>query len=361
MQPSQINKLEKMERRYEELHRLLSDPQVARNRDLLQKYSRESGKLEESVSLWQRYRKIEEEMGKLRGILTDEKEEEDIKQLAREEEGNLEKDLESLQQKLTTLLLPQDSYAQRNVIMEIRAGTGGEEAALFAADLCKMYSRFGGKKNWKIENMDFRLTPRGGIKEAIFAVEGKNVFKTLRFESGVHRVQRVPITESSGRTHTSTVTVAVLPEPEEIEVEINPEDLRIDTFHASGAGGQHVNVTDSAVRITHNPTGLTAQCQDERSQHQNKIKALRILRAKLLQAREEKQHNEISEQRKAQIGRGDRSERIRTYNFSEGRVTDHRFHVTVYNLENILNGEMDNLLESIQQKIEDRKVVSERE
>ncbi len=361
MQASQINKLEKMEKRHEELHCLLSDPQVARNRNLLQKYSRESGKLEESVSLWQRYRKVEEEMRKLRGILTDEKEEEDIKQLAREEERNLEKDLESLQQKLTKALLPQDSYVERNVIMEIRAGTGGEEAALFAADLCKMYSRFGGKRSWKIVNMDFRPTPRGGIKEAHFAVEGKNVFETLRFESGVHRVQRVPITESSGRIHTSTVTVAVLPEPEEIEVEINPEDLRIDTFHASGAGGQHVNVTDSAVRITHTPTGLTTQCQDERSQHQNKIKAMRILRAKLLQAREEKQRNEISEQRKAQIGRGDRSERIRTYNFSEGRVTDHRFHVTVYNLENILNGEMDNLLESIHQKISDEKVVSERE
>jgi len=361
MQLSQRNKLEKMERRYEELHHLLSDPQVARNRNLLEKYSREFGKLKESVSLWQRYRKVEEEIRKLRGILADDKEEEDIKQLAREEEENLEKDLENLQQKLTKALLPQDSYVERNVIMEIRAGTGGEEAALFAADLCKMYSRFGGKKSWKIENMDFRLTPRGGIKEAIFAVEGKDVFETLRFESGVHRVQRVPITESSGRIHTSTVTVAVLPEPEEIEVEINPEDLKIDTFHASGAGGQHVNVTDSAVRITHNPTGLTAQCQDERSQHQNKIKAMRILRAKLLQAREEKQRNEISEQRKAQIGRGDRSERIRTYNFPEGRVTDHRFQVRVYNLENILNGEMDNLLESIHQKTRDRKVVSERE
>jgi len=361
MQLSQRNKLEKMERRYEELHHLLSDPQVARNRNLLEKYSRESGKLEESVSLWQRYRKVEEEIRKLRGILADDKEEEDIKQLAREEEGNLEKDLESLQQKLTKALLPQDSYVERNVIMEIRAGTGGEEAALFAADLYKMYSRFGERKSWKIENMDFRPTPRGGTKEAIFALEGKDVFETLRFESGVHRVQRVPITESSGRIHTSTVTVAVLPEPEEIEVEINPEDLKIDTFHASGAGGQHVNVTDSAVRITHNPTGLTAQCQDERSQHQNKIKAVRILRAKLLQAREEKQQNEISEQRKAQIGRGNRSERIRTYNFPEGRVTDHRFHVTVYNLENILNGEMDNLLESIHQKIRDRKVVSERE
>ena len=361
MQPSQIDKLEKMERRYQELHRLLSDPQVARNRNLLGKYSRESSKLEKSVSLWQKYRKVEEEIRKLRGILTDEKEEEDIKQLAREEERSLEKDLENLEQKLTKALVPQDSYLERNVIMEIRAGTGGEEAALFAADLYKMYSRFGGKKRWKIENMDFRPTARGGVKEAIFAVEGKDVFETLRFESGVHRVQRVPITESSGRIHTSTVTVAVLPEPEEIEIEIDPEDLKIETFHSSGAGGQHVNVTDSAVRITHHPTGLTTQCQDERSQHQNKIKAMRILRAKLLQAREDQQQNEISKQRKAQIGRGDRSERIRTYNFPEGRVTDHRFRVTVYNLENILNGEMDNLLESIHQKIGERKVVSERE
>ena len=361
MQPSQIEKLEKMEKRYEELHRLLSDPQVARNRNLLEEYSRESGKLEESVSLWQSHRKVQEEMRKLEGILADEKEEKDIKQLAREEEENLRKDLEDLEQKLTETLAPQDSYLQRNVIMEIRAGTGGEEAALFAADLYKMYSRFGGKKNWKIENMDLHPTARGGIKELIFAIEGKGVFETLRFESGVHRVQRVPITESSGRIHTSTVTVAVLPEPEEIEVEINPEDLKIETFHSRGAGGQHVNVTDSAVRITHNPTGLTVQCQDERSQHQNRIKAMRILRAKLLQAREEEQQNEISEQRRAQIGRGDRSERTRTYNFPERRVTDHRFHVTVYNLDNILDGEMDNLLESIHQKIRERTVVSEEE
>jgi len=359
MEASQIEKLEKMQKRYEELHRLLSDPRVARDRNLLEKYSRESGKLEEPLSLWQRYRTLQEEMGKLEEILADEKEEKDIKKLAREEEENLKKDLEGLEQKLAKALTPQDPYLQRNVIMEIRAGTGGDEAALFAADLYKMYNRFGGKKSWKMENMDLHATPRGGIKEVIFAIEGKNVFETLRFESGVHRVQRVPVTESSGRIHTSTVTVAVLPEPEEIEIEINPDDLKIETFHSSGAGGQHVNVTDSAVRISHIPTGVTTQCQDERSQHQNKIKAMRILRAKLLQARESEQQNEISEQRRSQIGRGDRSERTRTYNYPERRVTDHRHHVTVYDLENILNGEMNNLLESIHEKIREKKLVSE--
>ena len=221
-----------------------------------------------------------------------------------------------------------------------------------------MFLSFGEKKKWRTENITLRPTERGGFREIIFAVEGKDVFKNLCHESGVHRVQRVPITESSGRIHTSTVTVAVLPEPKEIEVEVNPEDLRIDTFHSQGAGGQHVNVTDSAIRITHQPTGIVVQCQDERSQHQNKAKAMRFLRAKLLQNKEFEQQKKISEQRKTQIGKGERAERIRTYNFPQGRVTDHRIHLTLHNLENILNGDMDNLVQSLQRGLKEKKTVS---
>ncbi len=269
--------------------------------------------------------------------------------------------LENLEKKLLHFLSSKDyssgkDYYSRNIIMEIRAGAGGEEAALFAADLYKMYSRFGEERGWKIENINHHPTDRGGFKEIIFAVTGKKVFSTLQYESGVHRVQRVPITESSGRIHTSTVTVAVLPEAEEVEVEINPQDLRIDTFHSRGAGGQHVNVTDSAVRITHQPTEIVVQCQDERSQHQNKIKAMRVLRAELLQRKMKKQAQEISSQRKTQIGTGERSERIRTYNFPQNRVTDHRIHLTLHKLESILNGEMDDLVESLQKGMGEKKL-----
>jgi peptide chain release factor 1 len=349
MQPLQINHLIKMKKRCEELNKLLSYPRTLQDRELLSKYSREKKELEEIVQGWEEYKKTQNEIKKMEEILLDRKEDEEIKRLAEEEKEKLEERIKSLERKISECLRPKDK--QRNVIIEIRAGAGGEEAALFAADLYKTYVRFGERKNWRIENIDLHPTDKGGFKEVIFAVEGKDAFSSLRYESGVHRVQRVPITESSGRIHTSTVTVAVLPEPEEVEIEINPEDLDIDTFHSRGAGGQHVNVTDSAVRITHLPTQIVVQCQDERSQHQNKAKAMRILRAKLLQRKEIEQRREISEQRKTQIGRGERAERIRTYNFPQNRVTDHRIHLTLHNLENILNGEMEGLVKSLQRNL----------
>lgn len=348
--PSQIAKLKGMEKRHKELNKLLSDASILQKRQLLENYSKEYGKLEEAVSLWQKYRKLQKEIDKLQKLLSDEKERE-IHQLAEEEKKELEIELENLQGDLLKFSSSKDTYAQRNVIMEIRAGTGGEEAALFAADLYKMYARFAEKREWKLEEITHHSTNRGGFRELIFAINGKAVFSNLRYESGVHRVQRVPLTESSGRIHTSTVTVAVLPEADEIEVEIKAEDLRIDTFHSRGAGGQHVNVTDSAVRITHLPTGIVAQCQDERSQHQNKIKAMRILRAELLERKREEQQKNISLQRKSQIGSGDRSERIRTYNFPQGRVTDHRIHLTLHKLGDILNGGLDDLIRALQKEI----------
>lgn len=355
MQESQISDLKKMEKRYEKLNKLLSDSHILENRELLEAYGKEHGELEKIVSLWQKYKRIEKELKKLEGMLLDKAEEKELRELAEEEKKELSAQLGVLERRLLDSFSSKDlssskDYSSRNVIMEIRAATGGEEAALFAADLYKMYSRFGEEKGWKIENINHHPTDRGRFKEIIFAITGKKVFSTLQYESGVHRVQRVPITESSGRIHTSTVTVAVLPEAEEVEVEVKPEDLRIDTFHSQGAGGQHVNVTDSAVRITHQPTGIVVQCQDERSQHQNKIKAMRVLRAEFLQRKMRKQAQEISSQRKTQIGSGERSERIRTYNFPQNRVSDHRIHLTLHKLENILNGEMDDLMESLQKE-----------
>ncbi|RLE08831.1 peptide chain release factor 1 [Candidatus Aerophobetes bacterium] len=351
MEELQVIRLDRMEKRYKELNGLLSHPNVLRNRELLSRYSKEKKELEKIVCLWEEYKKTRSEIKKTEEILLDKKEDEEIKKLAKEEKEELEERIKKLKGKIFQFLAPKNKDEERNVIMEIRAGAGGEEAALFTADLYKMYVRFGERKNWRIENIHLHPTDRGGFKEVIFAVEGKDAFSSLRYESGVHRVQRIPITESSGRIHTSTVTVAVLPEPGELEIEINPQDLRIETFRSRGAGGQHVNVTDSAVRITHKPTQIVVQCQDERSQHQNKAKAMRVLRAKLLQRKEMEQKREISKQRKTQIGRGERSERIRTYNFPQNRVTDHRIRLTLHNLDDILNGEIEDLVESLQKKL----------
>lgn len=360
MQEREIKKLQKIEKRYHQLNKLLADPEVLKNPQLLHKYSKEQNELKETVEAWDKYRKLQEEVKNIDLMLKEEKDAE-LKELAKEERKNLEKELSFLEEKLSMSLLPQDRFSHRNAIVEIRAATGGEEAALFAADLYKMYTRYGERKGWKIENIHFHSTDIGGFKEVIFVVEGKDAFSILRYERGVHRVQRIPITESSGRIHTSTVTVAVLPEAEEIDdVQINPEDLRIETFRSRGAGGQHVNVTDSAVRITHIPTGIVVQCQDERSQHQNRAKAMRVLRSELLELREREQQQKISQERKSQIGRGERSERIRTYNFPQGRVTDHRVGLTLYNLEEILDGELDQLIIPLIKMMKEKEVVSDK-
>lgn len=308
--------------------------------------------------MWKEYQKLEKELESLKTMICEE--EGELKELAEEEKEKVEEKIKELEEKINLALLPKDKYSHRNAIVEIRAGAGGEEAALFAADLYKMYIKFCEDKGWKIENIDFHPTDMGGFKEVIFAVEGKDAFSTLRYESGVHRVQRIPVTESSGRIHTSTVTVAVLPEAEEIEIELKPEDLKIETFHAGGPGGQHVNVTDSAVRVTHIPTGIVVQCQDERSQHKNKAKALRVLRTKLLQLKEEEQRKKISQERKTQIGRGERSEKIRTYNFPQGRVTDHRVGLTLYNLEEILEGKLEPLIIPVIKQLREKEVVSDK-
>ena len=351
MEESQIIKIKKMVKRHNELCSLLSQPQVLSDRKEMQKYSRERKELEKIVTSWKEYEKNQNELRKIKEMMEDEKEDKEIRKLAKEEKKELDKKINILEKKFSKFFSLEDKYSQRNIIVEIRAGAGGEEASLFVADLYKMYIYFAQKKGWQIENIHFHPTNRGGFKEVVFAIKGKEVFSFLKYESGVHRVQRVPITESNGRIHTSTVTVAILPEAKEIEVEIKPEDLTIDTFHSGGAGGQHVNVTDSAVRITHRPTKIVVQCQDERSQHQNKFKAMRVLRAKLLQEKEKEQQKKFSLQRKTQIGRGERAERIRTYNFPQGRVTDHRIHLTLYNLEGILNGEMEAILNPLRKKL----------
>jgi len=351
MEESQIIKIKETLKRYKELCSLLSQPQVLSDRKEMQKYFRERKELEKIVTSWKEYEKNQNELRKIKEMIEDEKEDKEIKMLAEEEKKELDKKIDILEKKLSQFFSSEDKYSQRNIIVEIRAGAGGEEASLFAADLYQMYIRFAEKRGWQIENIHFHPTDRGGFKEIIFGIKGKDVFSFLKYESGVHRVQRVPITKSSGRIHTSTATVAILPEAEEVEIEIKPEDLVIDTFHSGGAGGQHVNVTDSAVRITHRPTQIVVQCQDERSQHQNKFKAMRVLRAKLLQEKEKEQQKKFSLQRKTQIGRGERAERIRTYNFPQGRVTDHRIHLTLYNLEEILNGEMEDFLNSLRERL----------
>ncbi len=338
-----FEKLEEVEHRYETLSHLLGQPELITKQEEYQKAAREYAELGKVVDLYRRLRRLEEEIRGSQHLL-DNEEDEEMKRLAREEVTQLTQERERVEEELKMALLPKDPNDEKNILLEIRAGTGGEEAGLFAGDLFRMYSKYAEKQGWRMEILSRHYTGVGGFKEIIALIEGKGVYSRLKFESGVHRVQRVPVTESQGRIHTSTVTVAILPEAEEVEIQIDPNELRIDIFRSSGPGGQSVNTTDSAVRITHLPTGIVVSCQDEKSQHKNKAKGLKILRARLLdKARQEKQL-EMSEKRRSQVGTGDRSERIRTYNFPQGRVTDHRIGLTLYRLEYILGGDLDEII-----------------
>jgi peptide chain release factor 1 len=338
-----FEKLEEVERRYDTLSHLLGQTELIAKQDEFQKAAKEYAELGKVVDLYRRLKKLEEEIKGSQHLL-DNEEDEEMKRLAKEELGRLTQEKEKVEGELKMALLPKDPNDQKNILLEIRAGTGGEEAGLFAGALFRMYSKFAEKQGWRMEILSRHYTGVGGFKEIIALIEGKGVYSRLKFESGVHRVQRVPVTESQGRIHTSTVTVAILPEAEEIDVQIDPNDLRIDIFRSSGPGGQSVNTTDSAVRITHLPTGMVVSCQDEKSQHKNKAKALKILRARLMDKFQQEKQMEISEKRRNQVGTGERSERIRTYNFPQGRITDHRIGLTLYRLESVLEGDLDEII-----------------
>lgn len=341
-----LAKLEKIKKRYEELENLLTDIKIINTPSCWIEISREKSSIEKIASEYKNYKTILEEIEKIKSLIHSEKDLE-LKEIAEEELKELVRLKEEKEELLKELLTPKDTSDEKDAIVEIRAGTGGEEASLFAADLFRMYVKYAEKKNWKVNVISSNSTGLGGYKEIIFEVKGKGAYGKLKYESGIHRVQRIPITESGGRIHTSAATVAVLKEVEEIDIKINPQDLRIETFRASGAGGQYVNKTSSAVRITHLPTGIVVSCQDERSQHQNKERAMKLLRAKLFKMEEEKQMQKISQERRSQIKSGDRSEKIRTYNFPQNRVTDHRIGLTLYRLDEILDGDLDELIEKL--------------
>ncbi|MBP8626243.1 MAG: peptide chain release factor 1 [Syntrophorhabdaceae bacterium] len=338
-----FERLEKIEARYEELEAELARPEITANIDVYKKIAKEYNDLREIMDVYREWKKKGEEADKTLAMLETEKDE-DMRALIKEEASRIEQERLDAESRLRDILLKMHEEHVNSMFLEIRAGAGGEEAALFARDLYGMYMRFAEKMHWRTELMSTSLSDLGGIKEIIVLIDSKDAYNLLRYESGVHRVQRVPVTEAQGRIHTSTVTVAVLPEPEELEFDINPEELRVDVFRSSGPGGQHVNTTDSAVRITHIPTGIVVTCQDEKSQHKNKAKAIRVLRARLKEKMEQEKEQEISQERKKQVGTGDRSERIRTYNFPQGRVTDHRIGLTLYKLQNILNGDIEDIL-----------------
>lgn len=338
---SMLNRLDEIEKRYSEIESQLSKPDISPSE--IHKFSKERSELDNVVETYREYKKTLEEIESNKTLLHDE----ELSELVKDELVSLQNKKSGLEEKLKVLLIPKDPNDSKNVFLEIRAGTGGDEAALFAADIFRMYSRYAENMKWKVELMNRSETGIGGIKEIVAAIEGKNVYSSLRHESGVHRVQRVPSTEAGGRIHTSTATVAVLPEPDDIDVKIDEKDLKIDTYRASGPGGQHVNKTDSAIRITHIPTGIVVQCQDERSQHKNRAHAMRMLRTKLFELEEIKRQSEISNTRKSQVGSGERSEKIRTYNFPQGRITDHRIGLTLHKLDLVLQGDLDEIIQSL--------------
>ncbi len=351
LSPEIEDKLKLAEQKYLELQYKLSDPEIVSDRESLAKLSKELKELEDIYKAYKTYKRIISELEQAKDLLKNE----ELSQLAKEEIERLTQDLEKTERDIRVLLLPKDPRDSKNVILEIRAGVGGEEAALFVADLLNMYQKYAEEKGWKFSILTANKTGLGGYKEVIALVEGEGVYSRLKFESGVHRVQRVPITEAGGRIHTSTATVAVLPETDETEIEIDPKDLRIETFRASGAGGQYVNTTESAVRVTHIPTGISVSCQDERSQFQNRQKALKILYARLKDLYEKQREMEIAKERRQQVGTGERSEKIRTYNFPQNRVTDHRINLTLYKLQDILSGKLDELIDAlIEHDIEER-------
>ena len=342
-----IDKLEQVELRFEKVNELICLPEVVSDQNQYKELMRELKNLTPVVECFRAYKEADKTEKEAFELLSDSSQDKDFKELLEEEYKESKQKKEELYAELKTLLLPKDPNDYKNVIIEIRGGAGGDEAALFAGSLFRMYSMYAESRGWKTDVMNINETGLGGIKEISFMIEGEGAYSRFKFESGVHRVQRVPETESGGRIHTSTVTVAVLPEAEEVDIAIDPSDLQIDTFRASGAGGQHVNKSESAIRVTHIPTGTVVECQDERSQYKNKDRALKILRSRLLEVEREKQDSEIADERRSQVGTGDRSERIRTYNFPQGRVSDHRIGLTLYKIEAIMNGDIDELVDAL--------------
>lgn len=341
-----LDKLESLEKKYEELNLKLSDPAIISDQSTFQKLAKTHSELQEIVTEFRTYKEVLQELADAKQLLQEDQDP-DFEAMLEDEIEELEEKEEKLKEKLQLLLLPKDPNDEKNVIVEIRGGTGGDEAALFAGALFRMYSRYAEENRWHVDIMSSSPTELGGFKEIIFMIEGKGAYSRLKFESGVHRVQRIPATESGGRIHTSTATVAVLPEAEEVELNIDPNDLRIDVYRSSGPGGQSVNTTDSAVRVTHIPTGLVVSCQDEKSQHKNKDKALKILRARLYDMAKEEAEREQAAARKSQVGTGERSERVRTYNYPQGRITDHRIGLTLYKLDAVLDGDLDEVIDAL--------------
>lgn len=356
-----FTELENLEEKYRRLTLSLSDPALVSNPQKVKEIAKERAELEPLVQTYEEYKKVKKNIQESEDILADKQADPELRHLAAAELESLRARALELEDKLKLLLLPKDPYDEKNVFLEIRAGAGGDESSLFAQDLFRMYSRYAESRGWQFEIMQASLSPIGGFKEVIVNIRGKNVYSSLKYESGVHRVQRVPRTEASGRIHTSTVTVAVLPEADEVDVKLDPKDLKIEAFGASGPGGQNVNRNYTAIRITHKPSGLVVSCQDEKSQHRNKEKALRILRSRLMDIAKRKQEEEIARSRKSQVGTGERSEKIRTYNFPQSRVTDHRINLTLHNLQAVLDGELDGIIEKLILHSQARKLEEQRD